>query len=355
MVAGIKGESSSKPPSDQPELAYAAVFYPQSPDEARAAPIDAPAGAELRGMDFHMAKVNTFRVRGKVAQLPSGKAAYVILTAKGASVASAPHMVQPQPDGSFEIAGITPGQWLLRAAGEGAGVSLGLVNATSQVVTVVDRHVDGILVVLAPPRELAGTITVEGQGSASPKAIQVTLEGLDAGKEGGHATAGDDGRFTVQGLMADRYRVLVSGAPGNTYVKSVRYGTDEVTDDGVDLSGGGATGTLDIKLSPGGAEVGGLVAADDGKPMPGVTVALIPDSRRYSLFQSGVTDQSGAFRFHAVPPGGYKLLAWEDVLPGAWCDPEFLKPFESQAQAVSVKENDRPTLALKAIHAEAKK
>jgi hypothetical protein len=264
-------------------------------------------------------------------------------------------MVQPQPDGSFEITGITPGQWLLRAVGEGAGGGLGLVNATSETVTVVDRHIDGLLVSLAPPRELAGTITVERQESVSLKAIQVTLDGQDAGKEGGHATAGEDGKFTVQALMADHYRVLVSGAPGNTYVKSIRYGGDEVTEDGVDLSGGGGSGSLDIKLSPNGAEVGGTVAANDGKPMPGVTVALIPDSRRYSLFQSGVTDQTGAFRFHAVPPGDYKMLAWEDVVPGAWCDPEFLKPFESQAQPVSVKENDRPTMALKAIPAEAKK
>ena len=51
----------------------------------------------------------------------------------------------------------------------------------------------------------------------------------------------------------------------------------------------------------------------------------------------------------------HKLLAWEDVVSGAWCDPEFLKPFESQAEAVTVQENGRKSVTLKAIPAETKR
>jgi hypothetical protein len=89
--------------------------------------------------------------------------------------------------------------------------------------------------------------------------------------------------------------------------------------------------------------------------MPGVTAVLIPKSRRYPLFKSDTTDQSGAFHFRAVPPGDYKLLAWEDVLSGAWYDPEFLKPFESKAQDISLKENDHANMPLKAIPVDARK
>jgi len=107
-------------------------------------------------------------------------------------------------------------------------------------------------------------------------------------------------------------------------------------------------------VNPNGAEIDGVVAAEDGKPMPGVTVVLIPNSRRYLLFRSDATDQNGAVRFQGVPPGDYKLLAWEDVVSGAWCDPEFLKPFENKAEAVTVEENDRKSVALKAIPMETK-
>jgi hypothetical protein len=32
-----------------------------------------------------------------------------------------------------------------------------------------------------------------------------------------------------------------------------------------------------------------------------------------------------------VPPGSYKLFAWDDVEPGIWWDPDFLKNYEDKA------------------------
>ena len=44
-----------------------------------------------------------------------------------------------------------------------------------------------------------------------------------------------------------------------------------------------------------------------------------------------------------------RILAWEDVEAGAFRDPEFVKPFESAAQAVAVEEGGRAKVTLKAI------
>jgi hypothetical protein len=349
LRAGLQGASAT-PPGDEPETTYTTVYYPRSPDETGAAPVDAAAGAELRGMDFYMTKVKAFRVSGKLAEPQPGKTTFVVLTPRTSTIAAALaiKMVQVQPDGSFEFIGITPGQWLLRAAGETGG------SASLQWLTVEDKHITGLVVTLAPLADLPGAITVEGKDTVSPKGTQVTLDGVEAGKSGGQALAGEDGKFTVKSLMPDRYQVRISNAPANVYLKSVRYGSQDVTDDGVDMTGG-VKGSIEVLLNPNGAEIDGVVADDDGKPMPGVTVALIPDSRRYRLFQSDTTDQTGAVRFQGVPPGAYKLLAWEDVVSGAWCDREFLKPFEGKAEAVTVKENDRKSVALKAVPKETKR
>jgi protocatechuate 3,4-dioxygenase beta subunit len=349
LRAGLQG-ASAKPPGDEPETTYTTVYYPRSPDETGAAPVDAAAGAELRGMDFYMTKVKAFRVSGKLAEPQPGKTTFVVLTPRTSTIAAALaiKMVQVQPDGSFEFIGITPGQWLLRAAGETGG------SASLQWLTVEDKQIAGLVVALAPLADLPGAITVEGKDTVSPKGTQVTLDGVEAGKSGGQAQAGEDGKFTVKSLMPDRYQVRISNAPANVYLKSVRYGSQDVTDDGVDMTGG-VRGSIEVLLNPNGAEIDGVVADDDGKPMPGVTVALIPDSRRYRLFRSDTTDQTGAVRFQGVPPGDYKLLAWEDVVSGAWYDPEFLKPVESKAQAVAVKENDRKNVTLNAIPMETKR
>ena len=90
----------------------------------------------------------------------------------------------------------------------------------------------------------------------------------------------------------------------------------------------------------------------DRQPMPGVAVALIPNSRQYAMFRSAVTEQSGSFRFRAVPAGKHKLLAWAEVERGAWYAPEFVKPFERRAKKVSVKKDDRLRITLKAISPE---
>ena len=226
--------------------------------------------------------------------------------------------------------------------------------AEVQTVTVDDKHVGGLVLALKSLGELSGTLRVEGKDPVSPKGLQVALDGTDTPGKGGEATAGDDGKFIAKNLLPDRYRVSISNAPAGVYLKSVRYGDQDVTDDGADLTGSIA-GSLDVVLAADGAEVSGAVADADGNAMSGITVVLIPKSRRERLYRTDTTDQSGAFRFQSVPPGDYKLMAWEDVAPGAWFDPDFLKPFEGKAEAVSVAAKESKSVTLKAIPMETKR
>ena len=136
--------------------------------------------------------------------------------------------------------------------------------------------------------------------------------------------------------------------PANTYVESVQLGRQEMAEEGLEL-GGASTEKLAIKLQPGAAQVDGVIRGQDDKPISGVTVALIPASKRYLLYQSTFTDQNGAFNFKGVTPGDYKLLAWEEIEPNAFQDPEFLKPFESKAESLSLKRNDHKAVSMKAI------
>jgi hypothetical protein len=54
-----------------------------------------------------------------------------------------------------------------------------------------------------------------------------------------------------------------------------------------------------------------------------------------------------------LDPGEYKVFAWEDVEAGAYMDPEFVKPVESQGESVTIRENSKERLQLKLIPAEA--
>jgi hypothetical protein len=85
--------------------------------------------------------------------------------------------------------------------------------------------------------------------------------------------------------------------------------------------------------------VEGTVLSADEKAVAGATILLVPESRlrsRTDLFHQGESDQYGRFSFTGIAPGEYKVFAWDDVEPGIWWDPEFLKKYESQGETVKV-------------------
>jgi protocatechuate 3,4-dioxygenase beta subunit len=343
---GIAGTSSKPPDPDKPEPSYTTTYYPNSTDPLFASPVEVAVGGEMRGIDVRLTKVKAFRVKGKVAEgLSQGKQLVVLLTPKGAGITG---MVTrligvAQPDGSFELKGVAPGSYYLTATTDG----MSTLGAAREVV-VTDQHIDGLRLEAATALEIQGTVALEGKPGVDLKKVQVTLEStemLNINPPKGKPE--DDGKFTMKGISPDRYRVSASG-PDGVYLKSARYGTQEVGDDGVDLSS--ATGKLEIVMAQDGAQVEGGVCDSDGKPVPGATVVLVPSSRNWPLYKEMTTDQNGRFQFRTVPPGDYRLFAWTEMEPGAYQNPEFLKGYKGEL--LELKGNDKKVVAAKAAAVE---
>ena len=105
---------------------------------------------------------------------------------------------------------------------------------------------------------------------------------------------------------------------------------------GLDLTAG-APPPLEIILSPRAAAVTGTVQnTKTGNAAPGATVVLIPQEKerrdQQNYYKMIMSDQLGAFSLTGVPPGEYKLYAWEDIEAGAYMDPDVLKA-QSRARA----------------------
>lgn len=47
-----------------------------------------------------------------------------------------------------------------------------------------------------------------------------------------------------------------------------------------------------------------------------------------------------------IAPGDYTLFSWEEVEGNAWEDPDFLKPFESEGQSISLQDGDGKSMDL---------
>jgi len=109
---------------------------------------------------------------------------------------------------------------------------------------------------------------------------------------------------------------------------------------------------LSVQLGFSAGSVKGFVSDSRYQPFQAATCVLIPASRgRVDLYKTATSDQNGEFTFANTPPGDYKLIAWEDVPAGAYLDPEFLKQYEGQAQAVTVSKGSPSTATIKVIPA----
>ncbi len=163
-----------------------------------------------------------------------------------------------------------------------------------------------------------------------------------------------DGTFTFQNVAADDYRFSVLALAEDSYVKAARLGGMDVLDRGVDLTRSDVPGALDVLLSSAGGHVEGIVLKDNQQAAAGATVVLVPDGERRSrpdLFRSASADDSGRFVLRGIPPGDYRLLAWEDVEPGAWLDADFLRDYERRGETLSIGERGRFNPQLKVIQA----
>ena len=342
----------AQPAGDKPERQYVRTFFPNVTDVAGAQPVQVAAGEESSGTEVHLQKVNTVRIRGKVIGGRETGTVLVQLIPKGLTEIKLAS-VQPKlvlfrgKEGVFDLQGVVPGVYLL-----GAGFIDGqTLFFDSLLLQVGEQHIDGLTLQPVAAPELTGAVVVVDKAPVKLNNVQIRLEPADylaAGAGSASATAGEDGAFTLRRIQPSLCRVQVGNLPEGAYVKSVRYGEREVGEEGIDLSRG-VSGSLQVTLSLAAAQVDGVVQGADDKPIGEATVVLAPDSRQYSLFMEARTDEKGRYLFKGVTPGNYKILAWSNIEPGAYQDPDVLKRFESQAKALSLKEGDRKSLPLKVI------
>ena len=101
--------------------------------------------------------------------------------------------------------------------------------------------------------------------------------------------------------------------------------------------------------------VTGVVSDQKGNPAPGAKVVLVPDEARRGRNDAYFTETSdcrGQFTLATVPPGSYKLFAWEDIPQGAYQYPDFIRRYEDRGQSVSVNPNGTITANAKLIPAQ---
>jgi hypothetical protein len=334
--AGEVDHSAGKPTNQH----AVTTFYPGTGDLSAALAVEIAAGHRVSGIDITMVKLPVVCLGGRVSSSEKGRLVLSLESESARRDSALPELRKStaprNAEGDFRFCDVPSGSYIL------SGYS---GNLAAQIhVNVGAADIVDVRLVLGAKAELQGRVIVEGSDKPNLKDVCVTI-GED--QMYGERCAAEDGTLTISDLMPDHYD-LFQRAPHGYYVKSARSGDADVLVDGLTIGGPGKV-PLEVVISPDVAELSGVVLDKDQNAVGGATVLLAPDQRsRYDLYRHITSDQRGHYEFTDLTPGSYKVLAWDDIEPNTWNDPEFIKSYEKQAEAVALDAKAHSTVNLHA-------
>ena len=336
---------------------YLSTFYPSTADTSQASVVEVQAGGEVSGIDVDLRQAHAVMVRGRVmvdGPLKSLRGVYVSLAPRVATEGGIPFSNYGAPvqkdSGDFEIRGVPPGSYDLSAMwNDGKRQLYGRVP-----VEVDNANLEGVTLVLDNPNTLVGRFRVEGSDQFDFTRLGLWLLPIGSTMVGGSPQVKADGTFVVENVYDGSYRLRISGFPEQYYVKSARVGGSDVLESGLTISRSQPPAHLEIALSSDGGRVDGSVLQEQ-QPVSGALVVLAPDPphrEREEMYSVKATDALGHFSLLGLPPGDFKLFAWETVQGTNYTDPDFFKAFEDRGTPVHIGEGQQQTVQLEVITSE---
>ena len=332
------------------DAVYGTTYYPGSASKARGTLVEAAAGAQITGIDIHLARQpRGVSIRGAVSGAPDGSGGSMVMLFEGDDPwhAGAAGATGAGVDGHFQFVNLQPGAYRLFALwfGKPRLYSLPLDLRLE------GGDVTGVNLALAPGAEITGKL--EMAGGAGTDKLSVDLQPMEYGFMEGSTPSGEvdaSGVFRISDVAPRRYRVGVQPLPENAYLKSVRLDGAEAADGRLDLSRGAQGSSLRIVVSRNGGQVSGKLLDQNGEPVGTVPLMVLvaADGQEIDVDRSAITVEDGTYRFQGLRPGKYRLLAFDRFQFGA--EPDFreaVKKLAAGAEEIEIKEGDRKVKDLK--------
>jgi hypothetical protein len=228
------------------------------------------------------------------------------------------------PDGRFRVCDLHAGDYFLTAY-VSQSISKTPAFFVRTPISIIDKDVD-VTVQAAPQVAVRGEIGWDGDAPPDPLPLRVQLiSGTRVFMFGGEVAPENTGnpawpkvtapgQFSFDHLYEDEYEVRVTELPADAYVKDVTYNGSSVRYDA--FRPGHGQNWLRVVLTRNGGTATVRTVDKDDKPLPDVTVVLLPDTSRSdgalaSMMVVARTDQNGEWSSSLLAPGKYYAIATE--------------------------------------------
>lgn len=343
---------------------YAGTYYPGTSVVAEAQRLSVAVGQEVTEINFALAPTRVAKITGVATDShgkPVSNGAVVLTTSGGAVGAGGTPLVgmtMTQPDGSYTLSNIPPGEYRLemliasdfQGIAQATNPTLAMSESASIPVTITGQDVT-VNLVSVPTSAAIGRVVFDG--GAPPAAGTVRIFGLSdmpiSMALGGWSMLREDGTFEVKGLTGKR--LFRANLPSGWFLKAVRINDVDVIDTPVECKPGENVTGLELHVTQNAPSLSGTVLDPRGKPATDYVVVLFSsDSRKWGyqtrFVRSARPDQSGGFAIKGIAPDDYFVVALDYLEEGEQADPELLERWRSAATAISIGEGAK-TVSLK--------
>lgn len=348
---------------------YPPIYFPAARDFASAGTIQLSAGSTFHA-DLSPVRQAYYPVKVGVTNAPPGARINILVFVQGhkgpgysLGYGGAQVIEGLLPNGAYTVEassfGPNPVAGVLNFTVRGAAVegpTMTLVSTSSVAVNVREEF---------SSTEGAGirSYAVSGSGQSRGRYFQVRLLSADdfaPGNAGSprSATGPENESLVIEGVSPGRYWVRVHSSRG--YVASIRSGGEDLLRQPL-VVGLGSSYSIELTLRDDGAGIEGTIegagnsaasargpASPRTAPPAYVYCVPLPDST--GQFREMWVSSDGTFQFQQLPPGGYRVLAFDRPQSELeYLNPEAMRQYDAKGQVVRLAATQREHLRLQVI------
>lgn len=339
----------------QPVRVVAPTYWPGVNIPADAKPLRLDIGREIRA-DFRLRYAAVWSVNGQTMNGMTGRsvAATVTLTPPAEDPSFSRYRAQSSYTGQFAMGNVAPGSYILMAkSGSGSSELTAFQRVEIRPVPVAPPGGYGVSLRLSPPLSINGRLFLESSEAVDLNEANITLLSIDPALPSPKSVLPrPDGQFVLNGIVEGGYVLEISSLPQDLYLKAARFGMDDILEKPLALETRDAASPLQILLGSDGGRLQVAAYNANGELHSGAQLALVPDAPRRNhreLFRVATSGEDGRAILRGIPPGRYKLFAWEKLEANGYLNPVYLQAYEDFGIPVNVTKGDNPPVSARLI------